>query len=495
MSAATWRGVDRSGAGQRRSWPEDNPTGDWVAEPVPGQRPPSQPAPGEFTGEWSTGEWARPRAKAAPETGPAGGAEPTAGVPRLLATVRPDGRPVSLGEHQRAYGPLHSATAFRLIAESGLRGRGGAGFPVEAKVRAVRAARGKAVVVANGAANDPLGEKDTFLLARLPHLVLDGAQVAAEAVEARQILLHVVERRAVLPAVERALVERRRARLDEVPMKLVPAPDRYLTGESSAAAQHLSGGSALPAFRPPHTAERGVKGRPTLVQNVETLANLALLARHGSAWFRRVGSAEEPGTLVLTIRGAVAQPAVVEVPVGATVEQALSAVGWLTEPVGAVLVGGCAGRWLPATTAYAAPLSHAGMAAVGGSLGAGIVIALPDRACGLDETARLARYLAEQSAGQCGACLNGLPAIAGALTDLAVGNGDRGTVQRLLRWCGSVAGRGACTHPDWTAGLVASALEVFAGDLDRNLSGGCGRPLRGVLPLPEARRQRRKGTR
>jgi NADH:ubiquinone oxidoreductase subunit F (NADH-binding) len=413
-------------------------------------------------------------------------------VPRLLASVRPDGRPVSLAEHQRAHGPLRAAGAHRLIAESGLRGRGGAGFPVDAKIRSVRAVRGKAVVVVNGAAGDPLGEKDTFLVSRLPHLVLDGAQVAAEAVEARQVMVYVVERPGVLEVMERALAERRRARLDEVPMKLVPAPDRYVTGESSATAQALSGGPALPVFRPPHTAERGVKGRPTLVQNVETLANLGLLARHGSGWFRRVGAPEEPGTLVLTVRGAVAQPAVVEVPVGATVEQALSAVGWLTGPVGAVLVGGCAGRWLPSTTALAAPLSHAGMAAVGGTLGAGIVIALPDRACGLDETARLARYLAEQSAGQCGACLNGLPAIAGALTALATGKGDPSTVQRLHRWCSSVAGRGACNHPDGTAGLVASALEVFAEDVDRHLNGWCGRPLRGVLPVPEERRARRK---
>jgi NADH:ubiquinone oxidoreductase subunit F (NADH-binding) len=463
-----------------------------VHEPVPGQRVrPPEPVAGEITGEWPTGEWTRVgRASGGwrPDLVPS----PAPGVPRLLGSVRPDGAPVSLAEHQRAHGPLRVAGADRLVAESGLRGRGGAGFPVEAKVRAVRAARGKAVVVANGAAGDPLGEKDAFLLSRLPHLVIDGAQVAAAAVEARQILLHVVERPAVYGVVERALAERRRARLDEVPVRLVAAPDRYVAGESSAAAQHLSGGPALPVFRPPHTAERGVKGRPTLVQNVETLANLALLARHGVAWFRRVGAPEEPGTLVLTVRGAVAQPAVVEVPVGATVEQALSGVGWLTEPVGAVLVGGCAGRWLPAATALATPLSHAGMAAAGGTLGAGIVVALPDRACGLDETARLARYLADQSAGQCGACLNGLPAIAGALTALAEGRGDPGTVQRLHRWCGSVAGRGACTHPDGTAGLVASALEVFAEDVGRHLSGWCGRPLRGVLPVPEGRRPRRR---
>jgi NADH:ubiquinone oxidoreductase subunit F (NADH-binding) len=472
------------------AWFDPSATGEWVAEAVPGQRAAPRPPVGEITGEWPTGMWDRRAALREPGPPAAPGLP---GVPRLLAAVRPDGRPVSLAEHQAAYGPLRTAGASGLIADSGLRGRGGAGFPVDAKVRAVRTARGKPVVVVNGAAGDPLGEKDAFLVSRLPHLVLDGAQVAAEAVEARQVMVSVVQRPGVYEVMERALAERRRARLDEVPMKLVGVPDRYVSGESSATAQHLSGGAALPTFRPPHTAERGVKGRPTLVQNVETLANLALLARYGAGWFRQVGEPAEPGSLVLTVRGAVAQPAVIEVPVGATVEQALSGVGWLTEPVGAVLVGGCAGRWLPAATALATPLSHAGMAAAGGSLGAGIVIALPDRACGLDETARLARYLAEQSAGQCGACLNGLPAIAGALTDLAVGKGDRGTVQRLHRWCSSVAGRGACTHPDGTAGVVASALEVFAEDVERHLAGWCGRPLRGILPLPaEHRRPRRK---
>lgn len=471
--------------GGRRGWPDDNATGEWVAEPSL-QRSVPRDATGDFTGEWGTGEWARPRR----QTPVASGAPAVApDVPRLLGGVRADGRPVPFAEHQATHGPLRSSGAADLIASSGLRGRGGAGFPLDAKVRAVRAARGKAVVVANGAAGDPLGEKDAFLLTRVPHLVLDGAQVAAEAVEARQVLLHVVDRPAVLGAVEHALAERRRARLDEVPMKLVPAPDRYVTGESSAAAQHLSGGPALPQFRPPHVAERGVKGRPTLVQNVETLANLALLARHGVAWFRRVGTPEEPGTLVLTIRGAVASPAVVELPVGASVEQALTGVGWLTEPVGAVLVGGCAGRWLPATTALAAPLSHAGIASAGGVLGAGIVIALPDRACGLDETARVARYLAEQRAKQCGACLHGLPALAGALTTLADGKGDMSTVQRIHRLCASVAGRGACTHPDGTAGLVASAMEVFAEDVHRHLNGWCGRPLRGILPVRDGRRR------
>ncbi len=471
----------------RPNWPDQSASGEWIRQAVPGQREPARAATGEFTGEWPSGMWERSRVPAEPPA-----ASPVTGLPRLLAGVRPDGQPVSLGEHRAAYGPLRTAGAGRLIAESGLRGRGGAGFPVDAKVQAVRVAGGKPVVVVNGAAGDPLGEKDTFLVTRLPHLVLDGAQVAADAVEARQILISIVGRPGVYDVMERALAERRRAGTDEAPMKLVAAPDRYVTGESSATAAHLSGNAALPIYGPPQTAERGVKGRPTLVQNVETMANLALLSRNGSEWFRQVGPPTEPGSLVLTIRGAVAAPAVVEVPVGVTVEQALSGVGWLTEPVGAVLVGGCAGRWLPTTTALAAPLSHAGMAAAGGTLGAGIVIALPDRACGLDETARLARYLADQSAGQCGACLNGLPAIAGALTALARGKGDRSTVNRLNRWCSIVAGRGACSHPDGTAGLVASALEVFAEDVERHLAGWCGRPVRGVLALPEGQRKGRR---
>ena len=205
MSAATWRG----GTGyERRSWPDPRATGEWIAEPLPGQRAPVLPVAGEITGEWPTGAWrSRPAADPTPAAPPAA---PASGVPRLLASVRPDGRPLSLADHQLAHGPLRAAGAFRLIAESGLRGRGGAGFPVEAKIRSVRAVRGKAVVVVNGAAGDPLGEKDSFLVSRLPQLVLDGAQVAAEAVEARQVMVYVVDRPGVLEVMERALAERRR---------------------------------------------------------------------------------------------------------------------------------------------------------------------------------------------------------------------------------------------------------------------------------------------
>jgi NADH:ubiquinone oxidoreductase subunit F (NADH-binding) len=400
---------------------------------------------------------------------------------------------VPLDEHLGMYGPLPvledekpTGTIVRIVAESGLRGRGGAGYPVADKMRAVLATKGRPVVLVNGAAGDPLSEKDAFLITRVPHLVLDGAQAAAQAVGARQIVLCVAAQPRVYGAAERALAERRRADLDPVPVRLVPATDRYVAGEASALVQHVSGGAALPMFKPPHNSERGIKGRPTLVQNVETLANLALLVRYGALWFRGVGTPKEPGSLVLTVRGAVPRSVVIEVPVGTTVEQALAGAGWLTEPVGAILVGGCHGRWLPTATALSAPLSHTGLAAVGGTLGTNAVVALPEQACGLNETARLARYLAEESAGQCGSCLNGLPSIAAALTALDDTRADEATVQRLYEWCEMVTGQGACHHPDGTAALVRSALDVFSDEVGRHLGGWCSRPMRGVLPLPPA---------
>jgi NADH:ubiquinone oxidoreductase subunit F (NADH-binding) len=392
-------------------------------------------------------------------------------LPRLLAGVRPGVASVSLSDHLDLHGPA-AATSLDVIARSGLRGRGGAGFPVAAKMRAVLNARGRAVVVANGAASDPLSEKDAFLLARVPHLVLDGAQLAAQLVRAKRIYLYVVAVDSILTTVRYALSERSRRGLDRVPVSLATAPDTYVAGEASAIVHALSGGAAVPTFRPPRMAERGVGRRPTLVHNVETLANLGLLARHDAEWFREVGPAEEPGSIVITVHGHDGGPAVTEVPIATTIGQVLEATRWSRVPT-AVLVGGASGRWLRADVAVETPLSHDGLAAVGGALGVASLMVLHDQECGLTETARLARFLAAETAGQCGPCINGLPAIATTLAALVGGGADDRDVDRLKKWCGILPGRGACGHPDDTAGLVASGLSVFADDIPWHLRGSC----------------------
>jgi len=379
--------------------------------------------------------------------------------------------------HVERHGPLphlpgRSEAIRAVVAESGLTGRGGAGFPTAAKLAAVAAGGGGAVVVANGTEGEPASAKDKVLLSRNPHLVLDGVLVAMEAVNAEEALVAVARDDDRSHAcLEAALRERRR---EARRIRLARVPDRFVAGEESALVHWLSGGEAKPTFKPPRPFERGVNGRPTLVQNVETLANLALVARHGAGWFREIGLEGEPGSVLATVRGAVRRPGVVEVALGTPLRALVDLCGGLSEPSRAVLIGGYFGTWIPAEGNLDLPLAQAALGSVGASLGARTIAVLPRRTCGLSETARIVRYLAGESAGQCGPCVFGLPAVADAL-DALVGGGSRvgGALSRLDRLAPQIVRRGACAHPDGTLRLVASALAVFADEIDEHLAGRC----------------------
>jgi NADH:ubiquinone oxidoreductase subunit F (NADH-binding) len=272
-----------------------------------------------------------------------------------------------------------------------------------------------------------------------------------------------------------------------VPIQVVTAPPGYVAGQETALISLLNGAGPRPTFVPPRPAERGVRRHPTLVQNVETLANIALIARHGPDWFRAAGVAEAPGTALVTVTGTVARPGVFEVPLGTTLGAVLDQAGGPTETPQAVLAGGYFGGWLTLPAAGRLPLTDQALRAAGGAFGPGVLIVLPESACPLAETALVTGYLASQSAGQCGPCRNGLPALAEALGRLAFGwAGDDGLhwTQQLL---GLVSGRGACHLPDGTAGLARSALTTFADEVRRHLrSGPCDRIHRPpVVPVPE----------
>jgi NADH:ubiquinone oxidoreductase subunit F (NADH-binding) len=184
-----------------------------------------------------------------------------------------------------------------------------------------------------------------------------------------------------------------------------------------------------------------------------------LLARHGDRWFRELGTAADPGSLLLTISGAVAAPGVQEVAFGTSISEVLAAAGGPAEPLQALLIGGYFGAWVPVPEALSLHLSRDELREAGCSLGAGVIVALADSASGLTESAQIASYLASQSAGQCGPCVHGLPAIADEMHAIAAG--DRRRRDRVLRWCGDIAGRGACHHPTGAARFVESALAVF----------------------------------
>ena len=370
---------------------------------------------------------------------------------------------------ENSYGPLPAVTdrLFAAVEASGLAGRGGAGFPTVQKLRSIRARRG-AVVVANGTEGEPASAKDKVLIDRNPHLVVDGALVASGLVRARHVVIAVSREGSARRTLEKALAERRDA--DRVSIAVVP--DRFVAGEETALVHWLNGGEAKPTNTPPRPFERGVGGRPTLVQNVETLANLALIARRGPDWFRLAGTAREPGTVLVTVNGAVVRPGVVEVPLGLPVTDLLARCGGLREPVQAYLVGGYFGRWVP--TRDDLRLSQESLDAVGGSLGARAFVALGKRSCGVIETARVVAYMAGQSAGQCGPCLFGLQALAERMDTIARGAVEAAEAYaRIQRLQQQIGRRGACAHPDGVLGFVASATRVFRAEFERHLAGRC----------------------
>ena len=418
-------------------------------------------------------------------------APPGAG-PRLLAGWHETGAPANLDEHRRRYGrlPLHRRAGrpdqlIEKVAAAGLRGRGGAGFPTARKLAAVAAGRRRPLVLANGCESEPASAKDAALLNLAPHLVLDGAVLAAHALGAAEAVVCAHQGALALHALHRAIVERD----DPVPIRVVAVPPRYVASEESALIHFLNTGDARPTTTPPRPSERGVGGRPTLVDNVETLAHLALIARFGAGWFRSVGTAELPGTLLITVDGAVRRPGVYEVPGGTALGAALQCAGGLVEQVHAVLVGGYAGSWLAVPEALDAPLTHEGLRTAGAALGVAVLLALPAEACGLAQTAHLLRYLAAESAGQCGPCTFGLPAIATDLAELVVGRGGHAVLERLTRRFAVIPRRGACAHPDGAVRLAASALPVFAADLAEHLRGRrcAGAGHQPLFPIPGRR--------
>jgi NADH:ubiquinone oxidoreductase subunit F (NADH-binding) len=396
------------------------------------------------------------------------------GLPRLLAGVDPQGAPMMLAEHERIHGPMprHApADLIGIVEQSGLRGRGGADFPTARKLRAVAEARDRhRAVVVNGSETEPASEKDRLLLSRLPHLVLDGAVLAADTVGAREVIVKVSERMAgASQALEGAVAVRE----DPIPVRLVGAPGGYVTGEESAVIHYLNRGQPKPTFVPPRPYQRGYRRRPTFISNAETLSQLALIARHGDRWFRQLGTDADPGSALVTISGAVAAPGVYELAFGTPMRDLLAAAGGATEPLRALLVGGYFGTWVNASEALGLRLARQDLRSVGCSLGAGVVIALGEESCGLHESARIIDYLARESAGQCGPCVHGLRAIADLVSELADGVVQLRERERVLRWAAEIRGRGACHHPDGAARFIESALSVFADELASHQRGGC----------------------
>lgn len=384
--------------------------------------------------------------------------------PVLLAGVQ-DGR--SLAAHRTRVGATPAVSLDALLAAAravDLRGRGGAAFPFATKLAA--ASRRRALVVINAAEGEPASFKDSTLMTRSPHLVLDGAAVVAAALRTREVHLVVPGERPWVGLAARAAVAERAATGEKLKWQVHDAAPRFVAGQARAVLELLGGRENLPVTAWQPEAISGHRGRPTLLSNAETFAQVAALARLGTATYARPGIGGERGTTLLTVSGDGLAPLVLEVPYGTPLTDVLPD-DTLGRPV---LVGGYHGAWVGQQDVAALTVSRAAMAAIGARLGAGVVLPLAVGLCPLRRTSHIVTYLAEQTAGRCGPCRNGLPALAAEVSALVAGTGDVHRVEQLV---GIVTKRGACAHPDGTAALVASALRRFPAEVHAHEQGLC----------------------
>jgi NADH:ubiquinone oxidoreductase subunit F (NADH-binding) len=391
--------------------------------------------------------------------------------PRLL---RPDAEQYAEYRAAGGYQPLDDADRlFNEVDLSGLVGRGGAAFPLAVKLRAV-AEHGRrcggAVVVANGEEGEPASVKDRWLLRNRPHLVLDGLRLAARMVSADRAYVYVSDRLAA-DTVATALDELDAEALGGLTISMLTVEPGYVAGEETAAVRAINGGPAKPTDKPPRPFEEGVAGLPTLVSNVETLANLPFLLRHGSEAFRAEGTSTSTGTFLATITGAGRPPVLYELPHGLPFADLLTLHGVPADEVHGVLMGGyfagLLNREILDTT-----LDHETFRRLGSGLGCGAMSILTDD-CPVAVAASVMAYFDRENAGQCGSCFNGTAAMSAVTEALRDGVATEEDLARLERWSVVLRGRGACATLDAATNMAASLLVQFPQAVDRHMQNGC----------------------
>jgi len=411
----------------------------------------------------------RPDLAAAPVPAPV----PHEFTPRLVVSERTE----SLGEWRSRGGFRDHAPGglLELVAAAGLAGQGGAGFPTAGKWRHLMGADAP-VVVANGAEREPGTGKDRYLMARRPFLVLDGLRLAMHAVGAKLGYICIDDDAHQAAAQMSAAVDGARGNglPDNLEIRFQRVPTRYVAGEETALISVIEGFEPLPRIRPPYPSAVGVFGRPTLVQNIETLAQLAVAAAMGAAQFRAAGTPDSPGSGVFTVGPFGGEPAVTEVEFGRSLASVLDEHDLLLG-ARAVLVGGYAGGLL-APDRLDVPLTPAGLRAAGASLGTKSVQVLGPNDCPVRVVAEIVRYFGEQTASQCPPCHRGLPDMAAILDDLEKGTvrlSSRGSLTELEQFMATLSGRGVCRLPDGAARVVLSLLSNFADVVAAHAEGGC----------------------
>jgi NADH:ubiquinone oxidoreductase subunit F (NADH-binding) len=380
---------------------------------------------------------------------------------------------------RRAIHDLGATGTIATIAASGLRGRGGAGFPTGEKWRAAAGTPAvRRYVVANGYGADPASATDLTLLERNPYAVLEGAVIAAATIGAGEAILAVrADATEALRALETALARMLDANLagDDilgsgigVEVSIRPVQGAYMLGEETVLLKALEGKRGQPEQRPPHPTERGLFGQPTVVHNVQTLAAVPWILANGPEAFAAIGSKASPGTILVSVR-APGGAGIAEVPVGTSLREIVGLVGKdATKDLKAYLVGGPSGGILPAELGDTA-FEYDALRTVGAHIGSGAIVAADKRACIVDLARLLTRFCADEACGKTIPCRIGLRRVSEIGDRVATGVPKPTDVQLLADLSSDIVGSALCDHERLATLPFTSGMRYFRSELDEHI--------------------------
>ena len=360
------------------------------------------------------------------------------------------------------------------IAQSGLRGRGGAGYPTGLKWATVAKAKGeRKYVICNADEGDPGAFMDRSVLESDPHRVLEGMAIAAYAIGANQGYIYV---RAEYPiAISRLQIAIRQAqRLSLLGSQIFDSPfdfkidirigaGAYVCGEETALMASIEGKRGLPSPRPPYPAESGLWKNPTLINNVETFANIAPIIRKGADWFASIGTAKSKGTKVFALAGKIRNTGLIEVPMGTTLQQIVEQMGGGVPGGGvakAVQTGGPSGGCIPAS-AFDTPVDYESLAQLGSMMGSGGMIVMDESTNMVDVARFFMEFCMDESCGKCIPCRVGTVQLHRLLTKIRQGDASLTDLELLEELCDMVKNTSLCGLGQSAPNPVLSTLRYF----------------------------------
>jgi len=373
----------------------------------------------------------------------------------------------------------------KVVSDAGLRGRGGAGFPTGKKWQFTREAPEQPrYLVMNGGEDEPGSKKDRVLLENLPHLVIEGAILAAYAIGAAKAYLYINARYDdAIKSVNDALAEAKSAGYwgDNIlgssfnlEFEVVPAPHNYVAGEDTAVLEVIEGKKPLPRQKPPFPVTVGLFGKPTSVNNVETLANVAPIILKGADWYRKFGTAESPGTMIFSLNDDVRRPGIYELPFGTPLRYLIEECGGGMKggrKIKAIMPAAPSSAFLPADK-IDTPLDHNSMRDAGTGLGCGVVRLIAEGTCIVEEVLKISEFFTAESCGQCPACRMETNTLTMMMKKVQAGQGGQPILEQFGKILAFNKGKGFCNLIAMPGPPIESAIKLFPGDFEAHLTTG-----------------------